>query len=103
MTPDAEWVKCSVVDSGPGIPADEAAKIFDKFYQVEQSNKQKAKGTGLGFGHIQGVSGYARGQNLDREPNRRGKLFFLYLARQATFGKLAMEEGCDGNESSGGR
>ncbi|MGB7951977.1 MAG: ATP-binding protein, partial [Candidatus Binatia bacterium] len=46
---DAEWVKCSVVDSGPGIPADEAGKIFDKFYQVEQSNKQKAKGTGLGL------------------------------------------------------
>jgi PAS domain S-box-containing protein len=47
--PDAEWVKCSVVDSGPGIPADEAVKIFDKFYQLEQSNKQKAKGTGLGL------------------------------------------------------
>jgi signal transduction histidine kinase len=47
--PDAEWVRCSVADSGPGIPANEAAKIFDKFYQVEQANKQKAKGTGLGL------------------------------------------------------
>jgi PAS domain S-box-containing protein len=46
---DAEWIKLSVVDTGPGIPAEEAAKIFDKFYQVEQSNKQKARGTGLGL------------------------------------------------------
>jgi signal transduction histidine kinase len=46
---DAEWVKLSVADTGPGIPAEEAAKIFDKFYQVEQSNKQKARGTGLGL------------------------------------------------------
>jgi PAS domain S-box-containing protein len=46
---DAEWVKLSVADTGPGIPAQEAAKIFDKFYQVEQSNKQKARGTGLGL------------------------------------------------------
>jgi signal transduction histidine kinase len=46
---DAEWVKFSVADTGPGIPAEEAAKIFDKFYQVEQSNKQKTRGTGLGL------------------------------------------------------
>jgi PAS domain S-box-containing protein len=46
---DAEWVKLSVADTGPGIPTEEAAKIFDKFYQVEQSNKQKTRGTGLGL------------------------------------------------------
>jgi PAS domain S-box-containing protein len=46
---DPEWVKCSVTDTGPGIPGPEAARIFDKFYQIEQSNKQKTKGTGLGL------------------------------------------------------
>jgi len=45
----SEWVKLSVADTGPGIPPLEAAKIFDKFYQMEQSNKQKAQGTGLGL------------------------------------------------------
>jgi signal transduction histidine kinase len=48
-TSDSEWVKCSVADTGPGISSAEAAKIFDKFYQAEQSNRQKAKGTGLGL------------------------------------------------------
>jgi PAS domain S-box-containing protein len=46
---DPEWVKCSVTDTGPGIPGPEAVRIFDKFYQIEQSNKQKTKGTGLGL------------------------------------------------------
>jgi PAS domain S-box-containing protein len=46
---DSEWVRVSVADTGPGIPAEEASKIFDKFYQVEQSNKQKTRGTGLGL------------------------------------------------------
>src|SRR5215813_2766700 len=44
-----DWVKVSVADTGPGIPSEEAVRIFDKFYQVSQTEKQKAKGTGLGL------------------------------------------------------
>lgn len=46
---DADWVQISVADTGPGIPPEEIAKIFDKFYQVAQVGKQKTKGTGLGL------------------------------------------------------
>jgi signal transduction histidine kinase len=45
----AKWVQISVADTGPGIPAEEANKIFDKFYQAAQVAKQKTKGTGLGL------------------------------------------------------
>ena len=44
-----EWVKVSVADTGPGIPSEEANRIFDKFYQVTQAKNQKAVGTGLGL------------------------------------------------------
>lgn len=44
-----EWVQVSVVDTGPGIPPEEVNKIFDKFYQATQANRQKPKGTGLGL------------------------------------------------------
>lgn len=44
-----EWVQISVADTGPGIGAEEANKIFDKFYQVSQVKQQKTKGTGLGL------------------------------------------------------
>jgi PAS domain S-box-containing protein len=44
-----KWAQVSVTDTGPGIPAEEAGKIFDKFYQIAQAEKQKTKGTGLGL------------------------------------------------------
>ena len=44
-----DWVQVSVVDNGPGIPSEEAMRIFDKFYQVTKTDKQKAMGTGLGL------------------------------------------------------
>jgi len=43
------WIEVSVADTGPGIAADEANKIFDEFYQVRESDKQKARGVGLGL------------------------------------------------------
>jgi len=44
-----QWMQISVTDTGPGIPAEEAEKIFDRFYQIDQTGKQKARGTGLGL------------------------------------------------------
>ena len=44
-----QWVRVSVADTGPGIPTEEINKIFDKFYQIAQSGRQKTKGTGLGL------------------------------------------------------
>jgi PAS domain S-box-containing protein len=44
-----DWAKVSVTDTGPGIPSEEATRIFDKFYQVTQSERRKAMGTGLGL------------------------------------------------------
>jgi signal transduction histidine kinase len=45
----AGWTEISVTDTGPGIPQEEAGKIFDKFYQVAQAGKQNSGGTGLGL------------------------------------------------------
>jgi PAS domain S-box-containing protein len=44
-----QWVKVSVSDTGPGIPSEEANKVFEKFYQISQVERQKARGTGLGL------------------------------------------------------
>ena len=43
------WVRVSICDTGPGIPANEHERIFQKFYQVTQDGSQKPKGTGLGL------------------------------------------------------
>jgi len=39
----------SVADRGPGIPSDEQAKIFDRFYRINDEKSRTVKGTGLGL------------------------------------------------------
>jgi K+-sensing histidine kinase KdpD len=39
----------SVVDTGPGIPEDHQAHIFEQFHQVDSSNTKAKGGTGLGL------------------------------------------------------
>lgn len=44
-----EMLVVDVCDSGTGFPEGEAEKLFDRFYQVEQGNKRRTGGTGLGL------------------------------------------------------
>ena len=46
---DREGVLVTVADEGRGIPPDEQAKIFERFYQVDQSSTRAVGGTGLGL------------------------------------------------------
>jgi signal transduction histidine kinase len=46
---DADRVRVSISDTGPGISANESERIFDKFYQVAENGGSKPKGTGLGL------------------------------------------------------
>src|SRR6516164_2304763 len=39
----------SVADTGPGIPEEHQARIFDQFHQVDSSNTKAKGGTGLGL------------------------------------------------------
>ncbi len=42
-------VRILVSDQGPGIPAEFSARIFEKFSQVDSSDRRKKGGTGLGL------------------------------------------------------
>lgn len=42
-------VLVSVVDSGPGFPADQATKVFERFFQVDMGATRKYGGTGIGL------------------------------------------------------
>ena len=49
VTQEHEQVKVSVIDSGPGIPAEQQARVFEKFAQVPGHRHRHSSGLGLTF------------------------------------------------------
>jgi signal transduction histidine kinase len=47
---DGAWARVSVRDGGPGVPAAEQPRIWERFYRVEGARPASAASTGLGFG-----------------------------------------------------
>jgi len=74
-----EWVTISVADTGPGIPSDEANRIFDKFYQVTQPEKQKTMGTGLGLSITKALVEMHGGKIWLESEVGRGSIFSFIL------------------------
>jgi signal transduction histidine kinase/DNA-binding NarL/FixJ family response regulator/ligand-binding sensor domain-containing protein len=44
-----KFVEISVSDTGPGIPADQLAHVFDRFYQADATYEHYQKGSGIGL------------------------------------------------------
>ena len=44
-----QTIEIAVEDDGPGIPADQLAKVFEPFYRVEESRNRDTGGVGLGL------------------------------------------------------
>jgi signal transduction histidine kinase/ActR/RegA family two-component response regulator len=52
---DDQWL-LSVADTGTGIPSAEQDKIFEEFYQLENPERDRSKGLGLGLAIVQRLS-----------------------------------------------
>jgi signal transduction histidine kinase/ligand-binding sensor domain-containing protein/DNA-binding response OmpR family regulator len=49
LPPDPARVEVSVRDTGPGIPADQLERVFERFYQVEATARRRWPGAGIGL------------------------------------------------------
>ena len=49
LSKDGESARLLVRDSGPGIPPDQIAHVFERFYQVDESTSRTQPGTGIGL------------------------------------------------------
>lgn len=73
------WAHVAVSDTGPGIPPDEANKIFDEFYQATQPDAPKTRGTGLGLSISRSLVQMHGGRIWVTSEVGRGSTFYFTL------------------------
>ncbi len=72
-------VRLEVVDHGIGIPCDEQAKIFEKFYRVCDPLVHNTKGSGLGLCLVQHIARAHGGEVSVESVPGKGSMFSLVL------------------------
>ncbi len=74
------WVRVSVKDRGPGIPAEFYARIFQKFSQADSSDTRQKGGTGLGLAIAREMMGCMGGTIGFESVEGAGATFFIELS-----------------------
>ena len=72
-------VEVRVSDTGIGIAAEELAKVFEKFYQVDNTLAREAGGTGLGLAICKGIIDAHKGQIWVQSELGKGSTFGFRL------------------------
>ena len=79
---DPDTVVVRLRDTGPGIPADEINRIFDRFYQVSESSSRLQPGTGIGLALAWELVQLHRGTLQVESEEGFGSTFVMHLPRE---------------------
>ena len=69
--------RISVIDDGPGVPAEEREKIFDRYYQIGKDSVAATLGTGLGLAYAKMLAKAHEGDLVYTDAPGRGSCFVL--------------------------
>jgi two-component system phosphate regulon sensor histidine kinase PhoR len=72
-------VRLNVEDNGPGIPAEERQRLFQKFYQIEESFTGQVEGAGLGLALVKHLVEAMGGRVGVKSVLRQGSTFYFTL------------------------
>lgn len=53
---DADFARFSIIDEGPGIPARDLGRLFERFYRVDRARSRELGGTGLGLAIVRHIA-----------------------------------------------
>ena len=77
--PDEHFMRIDVEDTGIGIPADKLQRVFESFYQVDNSITREYGGTGLGLAIVKRFIEAHGGEVWVESQERIGTVFTLIL------------------------
>jgi len=72
-------VKISVSDSGTGIPEEQLPLIWERYYQIDQTHKRAAKGSGLGLSIVRTIISEHNGSYGAESTPGQGSIFWFEL------------------------
>ncbi|WLW52514.1 sensor histidine kinase [Streptomyces sp. YU58] len=78
-----DWVVLTVHDDGPGVPTEDAERIFERFVRLDDARSRDHGGTGLGLAIARDLA-HRHGGTLILTPRTLGACFRLRLPRAPT-------------------
>jgi len=78
---EGDRARLVVSDTGPGIPAEHLARIFERFYRVDAGRSRELGGTGLGLSIVKHMVEAMRGEVSVESEVGRGSTFTVSLPR----------------------
>jgi K+-sensing histidine kinase KdpD len=70
-----------VEDDGPGIPAADLPRVFERFFRGHRDGEQQVDGTGLGLAIARGITELHGGRLWAESPEAGGTRFYLTMPR----------------------
>ena len=77
-------INLSVTDAGPGIPASERAKIFERFYRLGSELRRETQGVGIGLSIVKHIVEAHAGRVLVESEVGKGSRFTIELPGNST-------------------
>ena len=86
-----EYLQFSVQDTGFGIATSEQEKIFQMFYQSENSNGHKAQGSGIGLAVSKQIAQLMQGDLTVQSELGKGSTFTLFIKAEEVVNDLRIQ------------
>ncbi|MBF6466273.1 HAMP domain-containing histidine kinase [Nocardia beijingensis] len=82
LRPGPDDVLLEVADTGPGLPPEDAERVFERFYRTDSSRARSSGGTGLGLSIVQALVTAHGGEVGVRSSPGAGTTFTVRLPRK---------------------